>query len=546
LKIALVQLNPTIGDVSGNTERIVNALSAAKHQGARLVIFPEQAIIGYPARDLLMRQEVIQRNVRALHQIAEDCRGIAAIVGYAEPNPDEVGRPIYNTAALLHRGEILGQARKRLLPTYDVFDEARYFQTDGRQPLLEYDGLKLGVSICEDLLREKLAGRELYEADPIADLVSDGAELVINISASPFVLGKHRWRVDLMQRRAREVARPILYVNQIGGNDDLLFDGASCIIDARGERVGQAQAFAEDTLLVDTDDLGATRCEALSSGPPCLHDALVMGLRDYMRKCHFKSAVIGLSGGIDSAVTAALAVAALGKENVRGAAMPSRYSSEHSVTDARQLAENLEIDFSVIPIEPMVSAFENQLEPVFGELPPDITEENVQARSRGVILMALSNKFGSLLLTTGNKSELAVGYCTLYGDMAGGLAILSDVPKTMVYHLARHINDRAQHELIPENTITKPPSAELKPDQKDQDTLPSYEELDAILERYEERFMSLDDIIAEGFDADVAERVVTLLQRSEYKRQQAAPGLKVTTRAFGSGRRMPIAARPPR
>ena len=545
MKLALIQLNPLVGDIRRNTRAILNALRAAAQAGAELAVFPEQALIGYPAKDLLLRKEVIAANTDALHEIAAACQDIAAIVGYAEPNTAAVGRPIYNTAALLHQGAVVQQVRKRLLPTYDVFDEARYFETDARQPVVEFGGLRLGVSICEDLLAERINGKHLYAGDPVAELVADGADVLINISASPFVLGKHRWRVELMQRRARELQRPILYCNQVGGNDDLLFDGASCVVDAQGERVGQARDFAEDQLLVDTDDLAATRCEALANGPACLHAALVMGLRDYLNKCGFQQAVVGLSGGIDSAVTAALAVDALGAENVRGVAMPSRYSSEHSVSDARALAANLGIQLDVVAIEPMHATFEQQLKPYFAHTEPGVTEENIQARSRGIILMAFSNKFNSLLLTTGNKSEVAVGYCTLYGDMAGGLAVISDVPKTMVYELARFMNDHAGGALIPENTITKPPSAELKPDQQDQDSLPPYEILDAILERFEERMLTIEELVADGYDRATVEKVVALLRRSEYKRQQAAPGLKVTTKAFGTGRRMPIAARPP-
>ena len=370
--------------------------------------------------------------------------------------------------------------------------------------------------------------------------------MLINISASPYSLDKHQWRVARMAEHARQHALPLLYANQVGGNDELLFDGASCAINASGELFGQARSFVGDMLIIDFDAAAAARREETPAGPQALHAALVMGLRDYLRKCGFSSAVVGLSGGIDSAVVAALAAEALGREKVRGVAMPSRYSSAHSVADARQLAANLGIEFCIVPIETIHAAFEAQLAEHFAGTQSGIAEENIQARCRGVILMAMSNKFGSLLLTTGNKSEVAVGYCTLYGDMAGGLAVISDVPKTMVYALARHMNEAAGRELIPENTITKPPSAELKPNQTDQDSLPEYDVLDAILERYEERLLSRDQIVAEGFEAAVVDDVIRKIRISEYKRQQAAPGLKVTSRAFGFGRRMPIAARPPK
>jgi NAD+ synthase (glutamine-hydrolysing) len=546
VKIALAQTNPTIGDIDSNIATIEQCLARARDAGAALAAFPEQAILGYPAKDLLLRREIIDRNVAALHRLAERATDIAALVGYAEPTDQAHGRPVFNTAALLAEGRIVAQWRKRLLPTYDDFDEARYFEPAGPQPVVDFRGRRLGVTICEDVLSEPMFGRPLYSCDPVAELVGAGADLLINISASPYVLDKHPWRVKHMAAHARRHGVALLYVNQLGGNDELLFDGASCVLDPRGTHVGQARSFADDTLVVDLDDLAATRREPIPTGPAGIHGALVMGLRDYLRKCGFTSAVIGLSGGIDSAVVAALGAEALGADKVHGVAMPSRYSSEHSVADAKTLAENLGIGFSIIGIEPMHAAFERVLAPHLagGEL--GITEENIQARCRGVILMALSNKFGSILLTTGNKSEVAVGYCTLYGDMAGGLAVISDVPKTMVYQLARHINACAGRELIPQSTLTKPPSAELKPDQCDQDTLPPYEQLDAILEQYEERLLSRDEIARLGHDARTIDDLIHKISISEYKRQQSAPGLKVTSRAFGFGRRMPIAARPPK
>ncbi len=389
-------------------------------------------------------------------------------------------------------------------------------------------------------------GLPLYDCDPIGTLARAGAQVVINVSASPYFLGKHNIRLQLMRGHAQRTGVPLLFANQVGGNDELLFDGASTVVDSNGELCGLARSFVEDMLVVDLNNLPATRREPRAPDVANVYDVLVMGLRDYVHKCGFKRVVIGLSGGIDSAIVAALAADALGAENVRGIGMPSRFSSDHSVDDARALAENLGIEFTLIGIEPMHAAFERELKPHFANLPLGVTEENIQARCRGVILMAMSNKLGSLLLTTGNKSELAVGYCTLYGDMAGGLAVISDVPKTLVYRLSEHANERAGRELIPHNILTKPPSAELKPDQTDQDTLPPYDLLDQILERYDERLESVDEIVSAGFPREAVEQVVRLIQISEYKRQQAAPGLKVTSRAFGFGRRMPIAARTPR
>jgi NAD+ synthase (glutamine-hydrolysing) len=546
VKIALAQLNPTIGDISGNTEQILLAVRQAATGGADLVVFPEQAVIGYPGKDLLLRREIVEQNVAAVQRIAAESRAIPILLGYAEPNREPAGRPLWNAAALLSTGGIVARWRKRLLPTYDVFDEARYFEPAPMpQPVVAVAGRRLGVTICEDLLSQELYGRRLYACDPAADLVAAGAELVINLSASPFELDKHAWRVQRLRETAERLNVPVAFVNQVGGNDELLFDGASLAVAADGTVLAQARAFAQELLLVDLERGEENRREALPEGPALLHDALVMGLRDYARKCGFRTAVVGLSGGVDSSVVAALAAEALSSGNVHGVSMPSRFSSNHSVSDARELATNLGIRFSLIPIEPVHVACERTLEPHFAGRPVDVTEENVQARIRGLILMALSNKFGSLLLTTGNKSELAVGYCTLYGDMAGGLAVVSDVPKTMLYALAREINERAGRPLIPPGCLTKPPSAELRPNQTDQDTLPPYEVLDAILERFEEQLQDADQIVAAGFDRATVEHVIRMIRASEYKRQQAAPGLKVTSRAFGFGRRMPIAARPP-
>lgn len=547
MKIALIQTNPLVGDIEGNTNHIINQLKAAADADAALAVFPEQAIIGYPPKDLLFRNDVIRRNLDAVQRIAQHTQNIAAIVGFAEPNELPIGRSLFNAAAMLHNGRVITRWRKRLLPTYDVFDEVRYFESAGPQPIAELNGIKFGLTICEDMWSiHEVYGRPLYAADPVRDAAQAGAQFILNISASPFFHDRHETRLDLLRHHARKNNVPIAFVNQVGGNDELLFDGSSCLVNPPGQVVAQARPFDQDLLLVDLPNPAIARIEKVPRGPAGIHDALVMGLRDYVHKCGFKTAVIGLSGGIDSALVAALATEALGPQNVRGVAMPSRYSSRHSVEDAKTLANNLGIAFSIVEIERMHKAFEQQLAIDFPELTAGVTDENIQARARGVVLMALSNAFGSLLLTTGNKSELAVGYCTLYGDMAGGLAVISDVPKTMVYKLARHINQRAAREIIPENTITKPPSAELRPDQFDQQSLPPYEVLDEILERYEERLQSPAQIIDAGFEPALVRDVIRKIQISEYKRQQAAPGLKVTSRAFGFGRRMPIAARGPR
>ncbi len=543
MKLALAQVNPVIGDILGNQQRVLRALHEARAAGADLAIFPEQALLGYPAKDLLLRRELIEGNVAALHHLAAQRLPIAAIVGFAEPNPQPLGRPVYNSAALLRDGRIESVWRKRLLPTYDVFDDGRYFEPAGPQPVIELFGQHVAVTVCEDLLAQEMGGRSLYGCDPVAECRAAGAELIVNLSASPFFVDKHAWRLSRFAEVAREHGVAIAYVNQVGGNDEVLFDGASCCVNRHGELVAQACGFSEDLLIWDTAAGRPARCETIARGVESVRAALVMGLRDYLRKCGFRTAVLGLSGGIDSAVVAAIACEALGAENVHGVAMPSRFSSPQSLEDARLLAGNLGIRFSVIPIESPHAAYEALLTPHFAGRAADVTEENIQARARGTILMALSNKFGALLLTTGNKSELAAGYCTLYGDMAGGLAVISDVPKTMVYALARRINSDAASERIPRRTIERPPSAELRPNQTDQDSLPPYDVLDAILERYEERLQTRDEIIAAGFDRETVDRVLRLIHLSEYKRQQAAPGLKVTSRAFGYGRRMPIAAR---
>ena len=556
MRIALAQINPTVGDIKANAEKIVRFAGDARRQGARLVVFPELSVTGYPPKDLLLKPSFVDDNLAALRRIAGAIDpAMEAVVGYAERNDKPVGRPLHNAVAVLRGGKIVSRHFKTLLPTYDVFDESRYFEPG---PVSETENLvrigednqpvTAGLTICEDLWNdEKMIPRRLYHQNPIADLHAAGAELLINASASPFVVGKHEFRLQLFGSQVQHFGRPLVYVNQVGGNDELVFDGCSCAFDAKGNVVAQAKDFEEDLLLVDlpspneSSSRAMNRKEQPASGIESIYKALVLGLRDYVQKCGFKSVVLGLSGGIDSALTAAVAAAALGPDRVVGVAMPSRFSSDHSVNDASRLAENLGIEFHLVPIKSIHDEYERVLAPVFAGRERDVTEENLQARVRGALLMAFSNKFNHLLLTTGNKSEVAVGYCTLYGDMCGGLAVISDVPKTTVYGLASFVNEKAGRDVIPRNTITKPPSAELRPNQTDQDSLPPYDVLDAILFRYVEEEKSAAQIAAEGFDPATVSRVVKLIDRSEYKRRQMPPGLKVTSRAFGFGRRMPIA-----
>ncbi len=550
MRIALAQINPTVGDISGNARKIVDFARRAHDAGAQLVVYPELAIVGYPPKDLLLKPQFVQDNLRALEWIARHIPAtIDAIVGYADRNELPIGRPLHNAVAVLHGGRIVSRHFKTLLPTYDVFDESRYFEpgpAELRNQLVQIGEWPVGLSICEDLWNdEQLMARRLYHQNPIKDLALAGARVMINSSASPFVEGKHAFRLELFAAQAREFARPLVYVNQVGGNDELVFDGNSAVFDSAGNLIAHGRDFEEDLVVVD---LNGEPNPAATIAPPgdgngaaAIHKALVLGLRDYVKKCGFASVVLGLSGGIDSALTAALAVEALGAGKVVGVAMPSRFSSDHSINDARALAEQLGMEFHILPIEEIHQTFEQTLAGAFAGCQRDVTEENLQARARGVLLMAFSNKFNHLLLTTGNKSELAVGYCTLYGDMCGGLAVISDVPKMTVYQLAEHINTKAGRDLIPRNTIAKVPSAELRPNQTDQDSLPPYPQLDAIIHRYVEQEKSATEIIEEGFDEPTVLRVIKLIDRSEYKRRQAAPGLKVTSRAFGFGRRMPIA-----
>jgi NAD+ synthetase len=537
MKIGFAQINPTVGDLPGNFEKIAGAYDRLAAAGAELVITPELAITGYPPQDLVFKSRFVPQNLEILERLHARVGDAALLVGFVDRNTGR-GKPFHNGAALLERGLPIQKTHKSLLPTYDVFDEDRYFEPDCEPHPLDFRGRKLGVTICEDIWTEQYLPRPFYNVEPVRSLVEQGAELIVNVSASPFSLGKPAVRREMVRALARTHRRSICYCNAVGGNDQLVFDGNSIAVNAAGDVIAQLASFAEAEAIVDSDSRAATRSTKGDSSED-LFGALSLGVRDYLRKCNFKSAVLGLSGGIDSAVVAAVAVDALGAENVIGASMPSPYSSRGSIDDALALARNLGIKCLEIPIGSAFGAFKEQFRDIFAGLPEDTTEENMQSRLRGMVLMALSNKFGHLLLTTGNKSELAVGYCTIYGDMAGGLAVISDVPKTLVYDLARWIN--RDREIIPTSTIEKPPSAELKPDQKDQDTLPPYDVLDEILRLYVEENMSAREIATHGFDEKTVRWVQRRVDLNEYKREQAAPGIKVTSRAFGVGRRMPIA-----
>lgn len=541
MKIALAQINTTIGDFAGNRDKLLAAYRRGVDAGADLVLAPELATTGYPPRDLLLRPQFIDKNLAILNELAAATGKTALVAGFVEHNDQQPGRPAANSVALMQNGKIAAIRRKMLLPTYDVFDEDRYFEPAVENKPVELGGWKLGLTICEDIWNDEDFWRQRrYRRDPSQELVEAGAQIIINCSASPWYLGKEIVRRNMVASLAAKIGRPVVYCNLVGGNDELVFDGHSMAFDGRGRLIVEARGFEEDFLLVDIEQAEPV-IPSICKSEEQLHAALTLGLRDYMHKCGFKAAVLGLSGGIDSALTACLAAAALGPENVLGVSLPSQFSSQGSLDDARALARNLGIRYEVIPIQTPFEAVKQQLQPLFAGRKEDVTEENIQARLRGVILMALSNKFGSLLLTTGNKSEMAVGYCTLYGDMCGGLGVISDVPKQMVYRLARWIN--REREIIPVSSLTKPPSAELRPNQTDQDTLPPYEILDAILELYVVEGRRPAEIIDAGFKEADVKRVVRLIDQSEYKRRQAAPGLKVTSKAFGMGRRIPIAQR---
>ncbi len=557
LHVALAQINYTVGDLDGNFERIQQGVERARAEGAELVVFSECALLGYPPRDLVERDDLIDRQLEVLEAVAglsDDQLGI--VVGFVDRNDNPLGKPLRNAAALCHRGQVVDRIFKRLLPTYDVFDEDRYFEAGTEAKICEFKGVKLGISVCEDAWNERdFWERPLYDHDPIAELAEAGSELIINISASPFHLDKGEFRRRMLASHASSHDQPVVFVNQIGGHDELVFDGRSLVVEPHGQTGGEVScrlAEFEEDFAVRQVRVGGERVSDESASPQLApvaegaarqaRAAVVLGLRDYFHKSGFSGAIVGVSGGIDSALTAALAAEALGADQVMGVAMPTRYTRDISNEDAAQLADNLGIEFVSIPIEPAFRAFLEQMGPVFEGTDPGVTEENIQARVRGTTLMALSNKFGKLVLVPSNKSEIAVGYSTLYGDMVGALSPLGDCFKTLVYEMARTLNEDAGGELIPKRSIERPPSAELKPDQTDQDALPPYETLDAILAAYMHRGLSADQIVAEGFEAELVEDTLQKVFRAEYKRWQAAPILKLTPKAFGVGWRYPLAA----
>jgi len=540
MKIGFAQLNPTVGDLRGNFEKIAHAYDRLVKAGADLILTPELAITGYPPQDLVFKSRFVPETLATLEKLHARIAKVPLLVGFVDRNEGR-GKPFHNAAALLELGQPIRKTYKSLLPTYDVFDEDRYFEPGRGSEPFSIQGKKIGVTICEDIWTEHYLPRPLYDVEPVRGLIEKGADIIVNLSASPFSLHKPAIRYEMVGALARTYQRPICYCNAVGGNDQLVFDGTSIAVNSSGALIAQLKSFCEDEAIVDTETRSSIEFHEGKTAAE-LFAALSLGLRDYVHKCGFKSVVLGLSGGVDSAVVAAVAVDALGAENVVGVSMPSQYSSPGSISDALALAKNLGVKCLQIPITKSFEIFKAQFQEIFAGLPEDTTEENMQPRLRAMTLMALSNKFGHLLLTTGNKSELAVGYCTIYGDMAGGLAVISDVPKTLVYDLARWINsDYASRQIIPRSTIDKPPSAELKPDQTDQDTLPPYDVLDEILRLYVEENLSAPDIIGHGFDEKTVRWVQRRVDLNEYKRQQAAPGLKVTARAFGVGRRMPIA-----
>ena len=540
LRIALAQLNPTVGAIESNRAQLLAETERAREAGAHLVVFPELATLGYPPKDLLDLPRIVEGNLETVALLRAASHGIAVLIGYVGMAPGSSGKALTNSAALLVDGEEVSRWDKALLPTYDVFDEARYFEPSVQTHVVEFAGRTLGVTLCEDIWLDPVrSGRPLYHRAPADEQIALGADLLINLSASPFEMGKAAHRDHLAKELALGAGAPVVYCNQVGGNDELVFDGGSFVVDATGSVVARAAHFQTDLLIYELSGEARTSTPA-SAGPDEINSmlsALELGLSDYVRKCGFSSVVLGLSGGIDSAVTCAIAARALGPERVTGLLMPSPYSSDHSVADALDLASRLGVATHTLPIEGPMAAFDGALAEVFADQQPDVTEENIQARIRGTLLMAWSNKFGDLLLTTGNKSELAVGYCTLYGDMAGGLSLLSDVPKMWVYALARHINTFG--EVVPLSTIEKPPSAELRPDQLDSDSLPPYEVLDALIAGYVEEGLDAEALVSRGFDRASVERVIQLIHLNEYKRRQAAPGIKISSRAFGFGRRFP-------
>lgn len=540
LRIGIAQINPTVGDIPGNLKKIKGFISQAKRHQVNLVIFPELSVIGYPPMDLLEKESFIKSNLSAVKTLTKQASGIGIVIGFVKKNPHLPGMPLLNCAGLLYNGKLSFTQAKSLLPSYDVFDETRYFQPASQIKRTLFLSKKIGISICEDIWNDKgLWKRRLYPQDPIKELTKQKVDLIINISASPFSVGKGKLRYQMIKSVAKKHHLPIIYVNQVGGNDSLIFDGGSFALDEKGRLIAQAKFFAEDFVVVDFNNLPSSEIVFKEDELSSIHQALILGIRDYVKKTGFQKVLLGLSGGIDSSLTCLLAVQALGKENVYGVLLPSPYSSPSSLTDAKRLAKNLGIDYQVITIGGLFSSYKKSLSNSFKGMSEDVTEENLQARIRGTLLMALSNKYGSLLLTTGNKSEMAMGYCTLYGDMAGGLAVISDLPKTLVYRLVAYLN--GDKEWIPQNVFTKAPSAELRPNQKDEDSLPPYAILDEILQAYIEENKGKEEIIRLGFKPALVKEVLAKVDRNEYKRRQAPPGLRVTSKAFGFGRRIPIA-----
>jgi NAD+ synthase (glutamine-hydrolysing) len=543
VKIALGQINPTVGDFSGNAGKIVDFSRRAQAAGAGLILFPELSVCGYPPRDLVERTAFVTRNRETVERIALETQEIAVICGLVTPADSDTGKSVMNSAALLMEGKVAFIQSKMLLPTYDVFDEMRNFAPARNQDLFSFCGKRMALTICEDAWNDKQFWRKrLYTVDPVEALIQAGGNFVLNISASPFWIGKRELRRDMLASIARQHKAPVAMVNQVGGNDSLVFDGSSLVLNREGQVIAQGRSFEEDLVFFDSNELTGELHEQMAGDEASAYSALVLGTRDYMRKCGFQKAIVGLSGGIDSALTAVIAADAVGAENVIGVGMPGPYSSQGSIDDARTLAKNLGIRFELLSINPAYEAYLGILRGVFAGQKEDVTEENIQSRARGTLLMSLSNKFGAIVLSTGNKSELGVGYCTLYGDMVGGLAVISDVPKTLVYRLSEYVNSRQP--VIPQATIEKPPSAELRPDQKDSDSLPPYDVLDAVLEDYVEDAHSAEQIASDrGLDIETVRRVIRMVDRAEYKRQQAAPGIKISPKAFGYGRRFPIAAK---
>jgi NAD+ synthase/NAD+ synthase (glutamine-hydrolysing) len=543
VKIALGQINPTVGDFSGNANKIIEFSARARANGAGLILFPELSVCGYPPRDLVERPTFVAKNRESVERIAGETKGISVICGLVTPAKAETGKAVMNSAALLQDGRQAFLQSKMLLPTYDVFDEMRNFAPARHQELFDFCGNRMALTICEDAWNDKhFWNKRLYGFDPVDALIRAGGNFVLNISASPFWLGKRELRRDMLATIARSDNVPVVMVNQVGGNDSLLFDGSSLVLNREGKVIAQGKSFEEDIVYFDSTTLEGEMHPQIEGEEASAYAALVLGTRDYVRKCGFGKVIVGLSGGIDSALTATIAADAMGPEHVLGVGMPGPYSSPGSIEDARSLAKNLGIRFELLPITEICESYQAALQDVFAGLKEDVTEENIQSRARGSLLMALSNKLNAIVLSTGNKSEIAVGYCTLYGDMVGGLAVISDVPKTMVYRISRYVN--SIRPVIPEASLEKPPSAELRPEQKDSDSLPPYEILDAILEDYVEDSRSAEQIAKDrGFDSALIQRVICMVDRSEYKRQQAAPGIKISAKAFGYGRRFPIAAK---